>query len=71
MKKPKHLFFKHPFQEIEHQRFWKQFFQIEQLADTELKEHEAYVLTARNTHTGEEKRYEGIRLKKTIRRADH
>ena len=50
------------------EEFWHRFFEIERLSSMKLNEDEAFVIITRNAQTGEEKRYEGIHLKKTMRK---
>jgi hypothetical protein len=47
--------------------FWNRFFAVEQMAEMEMDEDERFVITSRNNFDGEENRYQGIRLKKTVR----
>jgi len=50
------------------EEFWHRFFEIERLSGMRLNDDEAFVIITRNPHTGEEKRYEGVRLKKSMRK---
>lgn len=47
--------------------FWERVFEIEKLANMKLREDEAFVIVLKNPQTGEEKRYENIRLKSSMR----
>ena len=50
------------------EEFWNRFFEIERLSSMKLREDEAFVIITRNQQTGEERRYEGVHLKKSIRK---
>ncbi len=50
------------------EEFWNRFFEIERLSSMKLSEDEAFVIITRNQQTGEERRYEGVHLKTSIRK---
>ena len=50
------------------EEFWNRFFEIERLSSMKLNDDEAFVIITRNQQTGEERRYEGVHLKKSIRK---
>lgn len=53
--------------ETTNEMFWERVFEIEKLANMNLREGEAFVIILKNPQTGEEKRYENIRLKSSMR----
>lgn len=53
--------------ETTNEMFWERVLEIEKLANMKLREDEAFVIVLKNPQTGEEKRYENIRLKSSMK----
>lgn len=52
-------------------QFWSKLMEFEQLAEIDMNEDQRFELVLRNPRTNEEKRYEGIRLKKMLNDVRH
>jgi len=52
--------------EATNEAFWSRVFEVEKLANMKLKEYESLVIVFKNPETGEETRYDNIRLKPSL-----
>ncbi|HKY73759.1 MAG TPA: hypothetical protein VJ246_00400 [Patescibacteria group bacterium] len=52
-------------------QFWDKLMEFEQLAEIDVNEDQRFELVLRNPRTNEEKRYEGIRLRKMLDNVRH